>query len=219
MRIDTLGFNSFDLVALAAITVGIFRGRSRGMSEELLDVLKWLAIVVLGGLLYQPGGALLAQYTPLSGSPAFVVVYIGIVIFIRFFFSWIKHLVGEKLVGGDVFGDLEYYLGMCAGAVRFACYLLVGMALLNARYISPEELAANARMQQENFGDISFPTIGSIQQTVFKGSASGQLVKHYLGHELITATPADKSAGSGETLGRQRERAVSEVLGEKTVTR
>ena len=37
----------FDLVALAVLVVGLFRGRKRGMSEELLDVFQWLLIVVI----------------------------------------------------------------------------------------------------------------------------------------------------------------------------
>ena len=90
------------------------------------------------------------------------------------------------------------------------------MAILNAKYISPEQLAAQARTQQDNFGDISFPTIGSLQQTVFVGSASGHLAKKYLAGQLIVHDGLPiKRQRSGETLGRQRERAVYEVLGEK----
>jgi uncharacterized membrane protein required for colicin V production len=215
MKIGTFAYSWFDLAVVAVLAVGILRGRSRGMSEELLDVLKWLSIVVLGGLAYQPLGTLLSDYTHLGLAAAYVTVYIGLAIALRLFFGWLKHLVGEKLVGGDVFGNWEYYLGMAAGAVRFGCYLVVGMALLNAYHVSPEQLAADARMQQENFGDISFPTLGRIQQSVFNGSASGQLVKTYLGHELIVNAPSERSAAPAETFRAKRERAIYEVLGEK----
>jgi uncharacterized membrane protein required for colicin V production len=215
MKISDLAYSWCDFAVLILIVVGILRGRSRGMSQELLDVLKWLAIVVVGGLVYQPAGRYVADYTHIGIATAYVSVYISVIIVLRLFFGWIKHAVGEKLVGGDVFGDGEYDLGMLAGAVRFACYIVVGMALLNAQYVSPEQLAADVRMQQDNFGDISFPTVGRIQQTVFNGSASGKLVKNYLAHELIVSAPPDKNAAPTETLRSQRQRTIDEVLGEK----
>ena len=121
----------------------------------------------------------------------------------------------EKLVGSDVFGGSEFYLGMMAGAVRFACYLVVALALLNSQYVSPEQLAAGARMQKDNFGDISFPTVGSMQQSIFRGSASGQFAKRYLAHELIVTSAAEKDAPPTETIGRQRERMINEIIGDK----
>ncbi len=215
MNIGSFAYSWFDLAVVAVLVVGIVRGRSRGMSEELLDVLKWLAIVVIGGMVYRPLGHYVADYTHLGIASSYVVVYLGVLIVIRALFQWIKRLAGEKLVGSDLFGNGEYYLGMAAGAVRFACYIIVGMALLHARHVSADQLAADARMQQENFGDISFPTIGRIQQTVFKGSASGQFVKRYLEHELIVSTAADRNVRPAETLRRQRERTIDEVLGGK----
>jgi uncharacterized membrane protein required for colicin V production len=215
MNLGDLNFNWFDLAVLIVISIGILRGRSRGMSEELLDVFKWLVIVFLGGMAYRPAGAFLVGYTHVSPTAAYVAVYAFVIVMVRLCFNWFKRLVGEKLVGSDVFGRGEYYLGMIAGAVRFACYLVVGMALLHATPVTAEQLAAQARMQQDNFGDISFPTLGSMQQTVFAGSASGRFTKKYLAHELIVSTPGEKSESSGDTLGRQRERMISEVLGER----
>ena len=43
--------NWFDLLLLAMICAGVLRGRKRGMSEELLDFLQWLAIII-GGATY-----------------------------------------------------------------------------------------------------------------------------------------------------------------------
>jgi len=215
MSLSDIGLSWFDLMVLVVLAIGLFRGRSRGMSEELLDLLKWLTIVVVGALVYRPLGKYISDYTRFGVNACYAGVYIGMIIFMRLFFAWIKRGVGEKLVGSDVFGNSEFYLGMMAGTVRFGCYVIVGLALLNARYISPEELAANARMQKENFEDISFPTIGTIQQSIFKGSASGQLVKRYLGHELIVPNRADSSARATETIGRQRERAINEIIGDK----
>jgi uncharacterized membrane protein required for colicin V production len=215
MSLSDFGLSWFDLTVLVVLAIGVWRGRSRGMSEELLDVLKWLVVVVVGGLIYQPVGKYISDFTHFGVNACYVSVYIAVIILMRLIFGAIKRMVGEKLVGSDVFGNSEYYLGMMAGAVRFGCYLVVAMALLNARYVSPEQMAADARMQKDNFGDISFPTIGSIQQNVFKGSASGQFVKRYLGHELIVPNVADSNARPADTIARQRERAMNEILGDK----
>ena len=215
MNLSNVGVSWFDLMVVVLLAIGVFRGRSRGMSEELLDLLKWLSIVVIGALTYRPVGKYIADYTHFGLNACYASVYIGVLIIVRFLFSWVKRMVGEKLLGSDVFGNSEFYLGMMAGAVRFGCYVIVTLALLNARYVSPEEMAANARMQKENFEDISFPTIGTIQQSIFKGSASGQLVKRYLGHELIVPNRSDTSARPAETIGRQRERAINEIIGDK----
>jgi hypothetical protein len=121
----------------------------------------------VGALYYEPFGKFLAEYTNLSLLPAYLVVYLGIVLGHVLLFGWLKKIVGEKLVASDIFGRLEFYLGMAAGAARFGCIMMVGFALLHARYISPDQLAAEAKMQRENFGSITFPTLGLIQQSVF----------------------------------------------------
>ena len=58
-------------------------------------------------------------------------------------------MTGEKLVTNAVFGNLEYYLGMVAGVVRFACILLFGLALLNAPIVTDKELEDFFRAELE----------------------------------------------------------------------
>jgi uncharacterized membrane protein required for colicin V production len=216
MKIVGWSFNWFDLVTLVLIGVGIYRGRSRGMSEELLDTLKWILIVVICGLVYRPAGGWLASTVPFfSALAAYLTIYILFIILIRLGFSWLKQMTGEKLVGSDTFGSGEYYLGMVAGAVRFACYLIVAMALLNAKYISPEQLATEARSQKENFGDSYFPTLGTLQQGVFSQSTTGKFTKRYLAQQLIFTTAADRNSSGFDTVGRRREREALEVLMDK----
>ena len=43
-------FNWFDFVVLIVLGIGVFRGRQRGMSEELLGLFEWLTIVVVSAL-------------------------------------------------------------------------------------------------------------------------------------------------------------------------
>jgi hypothetical protein len=110
-----------------------------------------------------------------------------------------------------VFGNLEYYLGMVAGMVRFACIIVFGLALLNAKQVTKAELEAQLKYQQDWAGSIYFPPFGSIQRAVFEESLSGKAVKQYLSAQLINVDPA---AGHvvHENIGRQREREVNEIM-------
>src|SRR5689334_21272637 len=53
---DKLPVHIFDLVFVALLITGILRGRKHGMSEELLPLIKWIAIVVGCALAYKPVG-------------------------------------------------------------------------------------------------------------------------------------------------------------------
>ena len=75
-----------DLLAVGLLVVGIIRGRTRGMSEELLDLVKWLITVVAAGNLYQPLGQFLAESTPFSLLSCYVAVYCGLIIVIKLIF-------------------------------------------------------------------------------------------------------------------------------------
>ena len=118
-----ISYGYFDGVVIAWLLIGIFRGRKRGMTQELLPTLQWLAIVVLAGLFYLPFSVVIFKNT----SGAFnhlwsnITAYVLIAFAIHLFFLWLKEVFGEKLTGSDYFGRNEYYLGMIAGLLRFAC--------------------------------------------------------------------------------------------------
>lgn len=213
MTLPNLPFNWVDLIVIVIVIIGALIGRKKGMSEELLPVFQWLAIVVVGALYYEPMGKFLAGYTNMSLLASYLTVYLGIVVGHFFIFSWLKRFVGEKLVASDIFGGLEYYLGMAAGVVRFLCIFIVVLSVLHSRYIAPEQLAAEAKMQRDNFGSISFPTFGLLQQAVFQQSATGRIVKKYLNEQMIAATPPNQYLVKREGVARRRERAVEEILG------
>ena len=213
-----LSLGWFDLVVVAVLVAGLLRGRRRGMSVELLDVFKWLLIVVVAPRLCQPLGDVLTEYTHVAGLLACLTSYVIIVLLVTLLFATVKRLVGEKLVGSDLFGNMEYYLGMLAGTLRYGCVLVVLLALLHAPYISEEKMNATAKMQEENFGSISFPTFGSVQQEVFSHSVCGKLVDEHLGSELIakTAYVGFGFAAGDDRLAKRRERAIDEVISGNT---
>ena len=189
MSLEQLPFNLFDLVVIVVLALGIFRGRKHGMSEELLSLATWLAILFGCAALYQPGGELLAQFTSMFGRlSCYLVAYVAGALLFSLLFATIKRVLGGKLLGSDIFGRAEYYLGMGSGLVRFSCILLAALALLNARYFSPTEVKAREKFDNDVYGSSFFPTLHSVQSTVFDRSLTGPWIKENLGFLLIKPT-------------------------------
>jgi uncharacterized membrane protein required for colicin V production len=208
-------FNWFDFVVLIVLGIGVFRGRQRGMSEELLDVFQWLTIVVVSALTYGPLGKMIAHGANMSLLMAYIVAYLLSAFGIKLFFSWVRKGVGEKVVGSDLFGGAEFYLGMMAGMVRFGCVLLVFLSMLHAKNITTEQLARQAKMQKDNFGDISFPTFGSVRHDIFHGSLSGRFIARHLSDQLIQPTAPGEKLVHQESFRSRRQRELDEVFGSK----
>jgi len=211
MNFGKTQLNWFDLLVMGLIVFGIWRGRKRGLSEELLDVVQWLCIVVFGALAYAPVGRALSGATRLPPFFSNVTAYLVVALMIKLLFGFVKRATGEKLVQSDAFGSLEYYLGMAAGMVRFLCILLFALSFLHAKYISDSERAATAKMQADNFGSIAFPTFGSLQHTIFYESISGQFIRKNFRAQLVQPVRGG-IGGNSDSIGRRRERAVEEVL-------
>src|SRR6185369_17682853 len=134
-----------------------------------------------------------------------IFAYLIVALTVKLIFGSVKRATGEKLVQSDAFGRFEYYLGMLAGVVRFFCILIFALSFIHAKYVSDNERAATAKMQQDNFGSISFPTLGSLQHTIFYESISGQFIRKNLRAQLVQ--PARGGFGSGETIRSRREHA------------
>jgi uncharacterized membrane protein required for colicin V production len=208
MSVNELPFNFIDLAIVAIIAVGVARGRKRGMSEELLDVIKWVVIIFACSRLYEPLGAMLSGATVFSTLSCYVAVYAAVMMVIALLFAAIRRQIGAKLVGSDFFGMGEYYLGMVAGGFRYLCIIIVAMAFLHARYYSPGELQEQQAAQERNFGSTFFPTFGTFQQSVFQHS----FVQTYLGTFLIASTaPSTRGLQKHEAV-RAREKGVYDLL-------
>jgi len=192
MKMNQLPINVFDIVAVAVVAGGLLSGRRRGMSAELIDLVKWLAVLFGCSAAYRDLGENIANTTHAFGLlSCYIIGYIGVGILINLVFSLIKRGVGGKLVGSDIFGHSEYYLGMVSGVVRYSCVLLSFLAVLNARYFDPAEIRAMTKFQQNVYGSEMFPTLQTVQSVVFNKSLTGPLVKKKLGFLLIKPTPPD----------------------------
>jgi uncharacterized membrane protein required for colicin V production len=182
----------FDLIVIVVLVVGILCGRKHGMSEELIKLLQWLAILFGCATIYQWGGQKFGEYTGLFGQlTRYILAYVVVAVLITLLFGLIKRGLGGKLAGSDVFGRTEYYLGMASGLLRFSCMLLVALALLNARCYSSTEVRAMQKFQNDVYGSDFFPTLYSIQHKVFEESITGRCIKQNLYFLLITTTEPD----------------------------
>ena len=194
MSLDQLPINFFDAVLIAVLLAGIAQGRKHGMSEELLSMIQWLIILFGCAVIYEPLGQIIGQFTNMFGRlSCYLVAYVGGALLVLLVFTAIKRSIGGKLLGSDIFGRSEYYLGMVSGVVRFSCILLAGLALLNARYFSPIEVRAMEHFQDDVYGSNFFPTLHSLQATVFDKSLTGPWIKENLGFLLIKPTEPEKT--------------------------
>ncbi|MCX6930155.1 MAG: hypothetical protein NT154_44130, partial [Verrucomicrobia bacterium] len=156
---------------------------------ELLSLIQWLAILFGCATCYQLGGELLAQLTTMfSRLTCYVAAYVVVGLSVLLLFAGLKRAFGGKLLGSDIFGRAEYYLGMGSGLVRFTCILLTLLALLNARYFSPEEIMDLKKYEDDVYGSSFFPTLPSVQASVFEKSLTGPWIKANLGFLLIRPT-------------------------------
>jgi len=192
MRMNGLPFNWFDLALVAILIAGIFRGRKRGMSQELLTVLQWIAIVIACAITYQPIGDWLAGVSLFSTLTSYVTAYLATAAVVSIAFVLFKRAFHGKLIGSDAFGGAEYYLGMPAGMLRFACVLLAGLALLNARYYTQEEIQARKAYQNDVYGKEYFPGLQVLQENVLERSLTGPPIKKYLAFLLIKPTAPER---------------------------
>jgi len=208
----TAKFNYFDFIAIVWLIIGLFRGRARGMSQELLPLLQWIGIVAAGGLLYWPFSSLVHQYTLFGTLWSCITAYVLIAAGVHLIYLWLKQMLAEKLVENDPFGRAEFYLGMTAGVVRFACIMLAAMALMNSKVKTAADLAQTEHFQADNFSGIRFPTYGQLQQDVLFKSFTGSFVETKMKAILITSVNISVPPPTKQTIAQTRNQALDDIL-------
>ena len=191
---NSLAANWFDILVVLVLAFGLFRGRKNGMSKEILPLFQWLAVVFVCGLFYSVVAQYLVTYASLDQMSAYLLGYAILAMVVFLVFSFLKHTVGLKLFGSNVFGNAEYYLGVPSGMVRFACMLLAALALLNAPCFTSAQIQAAHDYQTRWYGAQFFPNLYDVQDQVFKKSFTGPYIRDYLGVLLIK--PAASSGNS-----------------------
>ena len=200
---NSMGFDWFDMVVIVVLGFGLFRGRRNGMSKGLLPLLEWLVLVPVCGLVYPMLAGVLAGFITDKFWNC-LLAYLALAMVVFLVFTILKHQLAEKLVKSDFFKGSEYYLGMLAGLVRYACVLMFVLALLNARVYTPAEIAQATAYDQKNFGGglyegNYFPHLFQVQAAVFKESFIGSRIKDNAGMLLINTSPSGAQPGKTTT--------------------
>jgi uncharacterized membrane protein required for colicin V production len=190
-------FNWFDVLVVIVLMFGLLYGRRKGMSKELLPLAQWFILLPVCGFGCPPLAKLLSGVIP-SALWSHLLAYLAPALVIWSIFKLLKHMVAKKLGMTDFFKGSEYPLGMLAGAVHFECVLLFVLALLNAPFYSPQDIAKQKAFDQKNFGGglysgSYFPHVFTIQSMVFKESFVGPRIKDGLGVLLIDTADAAKA--------------------------
>jgi uncharacterized membrane protein required for colicin V production len=207
-------FNWFDFVLIGVLIFGFWRGRKRGMSREAVPASMWLVLVIAAGLGYQFLGQWLIQAKVIHSvfgnvaketTAAYVSSYLLISLVVFIIFSMIGKHFREKVTGSNTFGSNEYYFGMVAGTIRYACILMFILALMNAPYYTTEEKVASAEYKARWYGGglngysgDFIPDFSEVQESVFKKSLSGPFITSKMDCLLIVTTqPLKKTASVG----------------------
>jgi uncharacterized membrane protein required for colicin V production len=210
---QNLSFNWFDIALLAILAFGFWRGRKRGMSREALPTSMWLVAIIGAGFGYHILGEMLVNTGYVrkvfgnsvgERTTSYVICYLGICIVVLILNSLLKKVFKEKVAGSNAFGNGEYYLGMIAGIIRYACITIFFLALLNAPVYTAAEIQAGQAYRNRWFGgglkDYSgdfIPTIPEVQTSVFKKSIAGPFIHDGLGSLLIGDTLQRNHASDG----------------------
>jgi len=213
MNFAGISLSWVDFLTAAVLLVGFVCGRKRGLSEELLETVQWVAILVLGALFYRPLGDLMAQKPVLSRLTYYILAYILIALVIKITFVIIKKYFGQKLIESDMFGRAEFYLGMCAGMLRWSCMYIFALSLLHAPHYTEAELAQRMKEVEYNYGSDFFPSVDKLQTEVYQMSVTGKSLAKYLPQVLIS--PASSSSGplrNENSMGKRREREIDSMM-------
>jgi uncharacterized membrane protein required for colicin V production len=205
-------FNYVDVIALVWLIIGLFRGRKRGMSQEVLPLLQWIGIVVAAGTLYWSFSPTIHLYTQFGKLWSNITAYLLIAVGVHLIYLWMKQMLAAKITESDPFGRGEYYLGMMSGVVRFACMILVALALMNSRVVTSTELAQTEKFQERWFSDIRFPTYGEFQQDVLFKSFTGKMVTTYLNPILIATVNVPGSQKKGDSMAQKKNQEIDDIL-------
>jgi uncharacterized membrane protein required for colicin V production len=200
-ELDKLPFGWFDIGLVAVLAFGLFRGRKNGMTKEFLPMLQWVATVLVCGLGYEMAGQAILNFSGWSMLTCYLLSYFSLMFLVYLLFYPLKKALLPRLTGSNFFGSGEYYLGMISGLVRYTCILFVALALLNAPYYTSSDIARtkayNARWYGGGLDGYSgdfFPTLQTVQESVFQKSFTGKYIKDYAEVMLVNTAsgPGDK---------------------------
>jgi uncharacterized membrane protein required for colicin V production len=192
---DKLPLNWFDVLLVALLIGGFFRGRKNGMTREILPLFKWLAVVLICGFFHPVLAPFFANMFGVGTTASLIYGYLALAFGIIVVFLMFKKLLAPYTDEKSLFGSGEYYLGMMSGSVRFISILVVVLAVLHAPSYSEADIKAHDAYVKRWYGGglysgNYFPTVNTVQEQVLKGSFVGPYLAEYLAPILIETAPA-----------------------------
>src|SRR5207237_1128554 len=100
--------NMFDFLLLAVLVAGILRGRNRSMSEQLLSLIKWLAILIGCAMVYEPVASVIARAGFFDPASSCLMAFLGLALLVLLFFSFVKRKT-EKKYKDELSGEASSY--------------------------------------------------------------------------------------------------------------
>jgi uncharacterized membrane protein required for colicin V production len=201
--LDKVPFGWFDVALVLILVFGFYRGRKNGMTKEIIPMFQWVTTVLVCGLGYEMVAELVANLSGWDRLACCLLGYFSLMFIVYLVFVLVKKIFMPRLTGSNFFGSNEYYLGMAAGVIRYTSILFVALALLNAPYYTAADIirskAYSARWfggGQEGYGGDYFPTVQSVQESVFKKSFAGKFIKDYADVMLINSVTGDADKSS-----------------------
>ena len=202
-ELDKLPFGWFDVALVAILAFGVWRGRKNGMTKEILPMFHWLATVIVCGLAYEMAGQLILNFSGWGWTDCLLLGYFSLMLLVYLAFQFLKKIFQPRLTGSNFFGSSEYYLGMVAGAIHYACLVFVALALLNAPFYTAADIQRQKDFDRNTYGaglqdfkgsffELFYPA--QIQVSVFQKSFTGKFIKDYAGVMLVNSVDAARSS-------------------------
>src|SRR5271168_955504 len=97
--LDNLPFGWFDVLLVAVLGFGLFRGRKNGMTKEVLPLFHWVATVLVCGLGYEAAGQLIINLSGWSNLTCYLIGYFSLMFLMYLLFITMKKIFMQRLTG------------------------------------------------------------------------------------------------------------------------
>jgi hypothetical protein len=188
-----LPVNWFDVFVLLMLLIGYSRGKKNGMSQESLAMLKWIAVMLIPAIAYEPLGLWLATTAQLGKLTAYLTAYAisdgarGGLDFHPGDRAARRKNQGQRCVRQSPNSTWPCRRECCGSPAWSSCC----WRCLNARYYSTAEVQGVPRNTiRTTTAAVSFRTSTRFRMTCSKTRSSGSQIHKHLDFLLIKPTPA-----------------------------
>ena len=99
---------------------------------------------------------------------------------------------------------------MIGGTIRFACMIIVLLAIMNSRVYTQAEIDQQAKEMKKSMEDVKLPTYMTMQHAILVTSFTGHLLRDKAPILLIASI--DPSQLKHETIAKKDEKTMNEIF-------